>query len=347
LPSFFAAFAVTSYGSSYPEEQLGSSSGFFFEVGMNELSLSEPKEKQWYTIEELASLCGYASGNALLANPNTNELLNQFNNSKDIRLGGYHNTQKFYSENVLKALKEYQHNNSSPNAVIKKTDYIESHAEQYTLEQLSCLTGLGRDRLNQLLPELCNQLQSSFKFGGYHNTQKFYSENVLKALKQYQIKNSVPNALKDKEAALTGNVSFIQNQTVKQTIDNLLDNPDTLQILLNESLARSRNLGIENKQLREVIEEQKPKVEVYDHFLEREQFCNFRDASNYLGISQTDFMNLLKTKYIYKNSVGEYRAYSDYAKYFTLRPYDRGNDKVGQQLMLNISGLEFFKQKLA
>lgn len=105
------------------------------------------------------------------------------------------------------------------------------------------------------------------------------------------------------------------------------------------------NRTLENAQ--KEIQVMKPKAEAYDHFLAREQFTNFRDASSYLGISQTDFMNLLKSKYIYKNSVGEYRAYSDYAKYFTLRPYDRGNDKVGQQLMLNITGLEFFRQKLA
>ena len=217
---------------------------------MNELSLFEPEEK-WYTIEDLASLCGYASGNALLANPNTNELLKQFNNSKDIRLGGYHNLKKYYSENVLKALKEYQHNNSSPNAVIKKTDYIESHAEQYTLEQLSYLTGLGRDRLNQLLPELCNQLQNSFKFGGYHNTQKFYSENVLKALKQYQISNSAPNAVKNKEAAVTGNVSFVANEARAQTVAAILADPTALLELVAQSSKKLIEKEEENKILKE------------------------------------------------------------------------------------------------
>ena len=33
-------------------------------------------------------------------------------------------------------------------------------SEWYTIEQLSSFTGLGKDRLNQLLPSLCNQLQS-------------------------------------------------------------------------------------------------------------------------------------------------------------------------------------------
>ena len=90
----------------------------------------------------------------------------------------------------------------------------------------------------------------------------------------------------------------------------------------------------------------KPKAVAYDDFIARDKFCNFRDASNYLGISQTELMNVLKSKYIYKNSVGEYRAYSDYTKYFTLRPFDKGYDKVGQQLMMNLEGLEYFKSKI-
>ena len=140
------------------------------------------ENQKWYTIQDLAELCGFASGNALLANPHTNELLNQFNNSQNIKLGGY------------------------------------------------------------------------------HNTRKFYSENVLKALKQYQVKNSVPNALKEKEIAITGNVSF----TVNETIDRLMDNPETLNLMLQKSIERNQKLGIENKQLKEIISEQKPKVDVYN-----------------------------------------------------------------------------------
>lgn len=90
----------------------------------------------------------------------------------------------------------------------------------------------------------------------------------------------------------------------------------------------------------------KPKAVAYDHFLERDKFCNFRDASAYLGITQSALMDVLKSKYIYKNSTGEYRAYGEYAKYFTLRPFDKGKDRVGQQLMLNIEGLDFFRKKI-
>lgn len=106
-----------------------------------------------------------------------------------------------------------------------------------------------------------------------------------------------------------------------------------------EELAILKTRNIEQQK---VIEEQKPKAECYDNFLAREKFCNFRDASLYFGTSQTDFMNLLRSKYIYKNSVGEYRAYAGYSDCFALRPFDKGKDRVGQQLMLTLKGLQYF-----
>lgn len=91
--------------------------------------------------------------------------------------------------------------------------------------------------------------------------------------------------------------------------------------------------------------EMQPKAIAYDEFIDREKFCNFRDGANYLKISQTEFMNLLKKRYIYKNNAGEYRSYSEYSEYFALRPFTLG-DKTKQQLMLTIKGLEFFRSKL-
>lgn len=89
-------------------------------------------------------------------------------------------------------------------------------------------------------------------------------------------------------------------------------------------------------------ERMKPKEIVYDDFLSRDKFCNLRDGAAYLGISQTEFMDILKSKYIYKNNIGEYRAYAEYTDYFTLRPFARGTERTGQQLMLNLQGLEYF-----
>lgn len=124
-----------------------------------------------------------------------------------------------------------------------------------------------------------------------------------------------------------------------------------MELLTQKVLAYHIQKANEYKSRAEIAEqqliEQQPKVAAYNNYLSRDKFCNFRDAANYLNIKQTDFMNLLKSKYIYKNSIGEYRAYSDYSDYFSLRPFERGKDKVGQQLMINIKGLEYFKKILA
>lgn len=92
-------------------------------------------------------------------------------------------------------------------------------------------------------------------------------------------------------------------------------------------------------------EAMKPKAIAYDEFVAREKFCNFTDAANYLHIKRNELIEMLKTKYIYKNSVGEYRAYSEYARYFALRPFEKGQ-RVGQQLMFTIEGLEYFREKV-
>ena len=104
---------------------------------------------------------------------------------------------------------------------------------------------------------------------------------------------------------------------------------------------QAKRIEEQNKQ----IAIMQPKAVVYDEFVERERFCNFRDGANYLHISQSDLMNLLKSRYIYKNSAGEYRHYSEYSQYFALRPFTLGN-KTKQQLMFTIKGLEFFKNKI-
>ena len=109
-----------------------------------------------------------------------------------------------------------------------------------------------------------------------------------------------------------------------------------------EEIARLKSI---NKAQAQKLVEQQPKVESYNRFLSREKFCNFTDAANYLNIKRHELIKLLNTKYIYKNSVGEYRAYSNYSRYFALRPFEKGS-VVGQQLMFTIEGLDYFKEKL-
>ena len=69
---------------------------------MNEVSkiLKNDDSEKWYSLEEIAELCGYASAHAIQSNSNLLELLNRFSNSNAVKFGGYHNTKKFYSEEV-------------------------------------------------------------------------------------------------------------------------------------------------------------------------------------------------------------------------------------------------------
>ena len=94
------------------------------------------------------------------------------------------------------------------------------------------------------------------------------------------------------------------------------------------------------------IEELKPKADTYDSYMDRGGYCNFRDASNICKVSQKEFMDLLKSKYIYKNSVGDYRCYADYSELFILRPFTAG-DKTRQQLLLTVAGLNYFGRVLS
>ena len=233
-------------------------------------SLTQNSEK-WYTIEELASLCGYSKGNALLANPNTNELLNQFNNSNDI------------------------------------------------------------------------------KMGGYHNTQKFYSENVLKALKQYQLRNSTPNALQNKEVAIKGNAAM----TVNATIETLLDNPQTVQLLLQKSLEKNQRLGIENMQLKELVAVQQPKVEVYDAICDTETLQDLQTIAVTLKLKNI-FKVLCADKILEEKWTNDnqhyYKPLAAYSQYLVLKdgkPWvdDNGISHVRPRVFVTGKGLTWLTKK--
>ena len=110
----------------------------------------------------------------------------------------------------------------------------------------------------------------------------------------------------------------------------------------------SRALQLANQTLdnvRKQVALMQPKAVVYDELVDRNKTMNFRDMASKLGLTQNEFMTILKSKYIYKNSIGEYRAYSDYQKYFTLRTYNKSIDKTGEQLLLNMEGITYFINK--
>lgn len=118
------------------------------------------------------------------------------------------------------------------------------YSKWFTVEELARLSGFSVSTLKKGDSPLFNlgidlEVESKIENIGGHKNIKLYSDIVLKALKQYQIRNSAPNALKNKETAIIGNVSAIQTVTVQNTIEKLMDNPETLQLMLTESLKRN------------------------------------------------------------------------------------------------------------
>lgn len=239
---------------------------------------------------------------------------------------------------------------------------VESVEKWYTIQDLAELCGFSVDtlkygevNLNAIMEKMSINIEVNTRLGGYHNTQKFYSENVLKALKEYQIKNGVSNATKDKETAIQGNVSFIQNQTVKQTINNLLDNPQTLELLLAESLERQKSLQIENKMMKDLITEQKPKVEYVDAYCDSENLEEIGHLGKVTKIGEIKiFKTLLKDGIIKeRHSTDGIKCYDPcfgYEKYFeTLHvPFLRGEKQLNRdKLMLNHKGFMYFRAKYA
>jgi phage antirepressor YoqD-like protein len=102
-------------------------------------------------------------------------------------------------------------------------------------------------------------------------------------------------------------------------------------------------LTAENKRMSERIAIDAPKVETYDILADRSYLRGFRDAAGTLGMRQSEFMRLLKSKYIYPNGHGGYKAYAEYADLFSLRAYAKGDVK-GDQLMLTVAGIDYFRK---
>lgn len=220
----------------------------------------------------------------------------------------------------------------------------------YTIDELAELTGLSKDRLNHVLTDVdfgfaIKDNTKIVNIGGHRNVKQ-YSENILKTLKQYQLKNSAPNAVKNKETVIEGNISMIQHETVGATIDNLLDNPETLQLLLNKSLEKTHALGIENKQLKDIIRTQKPKAEWYDSVADSDNLVEIGTAGKVTGIGANKiFSVLVKDEVIYKkfdDGISYYASSCGYDMYFRSIPvpFQVGDKiKTRYKLMLTQKGM--------
>lgn len=130
-----------------------------------------------------------------------------------------------------------------------------SNYKWYTKEEIASLCGVASKSLSNILSAMTKfgfHYERKTKNIGGHKNIRLYPETVLKAIKEWQVKNNVIGKTAErKEIAVSGNISVIKNKAARQTIDSLMDNPDTLQLMLTASIERQQKLLLENSKLKE------------------------------------------------------------------------------------------------
>lgn len=299
---------------------------------------------------------------------------------------------------------------------------IQKQQNWYTIEELASLSGFSVETLkkgNSPLNELSIDFEVESRLGGYHNTKRFYSENVLKALKEYQIKNSVQNATKNKETVLAGNVSYIQTDTfnktmtvkqvaetfevspeaIKQVVRKLfpnkmqngkttllneqevaciskemktsyhlakveptkqpcrLETTTELEVLANAASALTQLQELYNRkeaEYKSIIAQQQPKADYYDKFIDSTNLIEIGHLGKSTGIGeQKIFKRLVAEGYIKvrysTDGVKYYDPCYGYEKYFKSIsvPFLRGEKQLNREkLMLTSDGYAYFMKKM-
>lgn len=175
--------------------------------------------------------------------------------------------------------------------------------------------------------------------------------NCIKRIMPTKLQHGVTTVLNEQEVAciskeLKSNKAVTDRLTV-EVCSTVKNTTTKLEVIANYKKATEQliiMLDNENTELKQKIAALAPQAQIASDFIDRKHLTNFRDSANVLGITQKDFMQILFPKYIYKNSIGEYRCYSQFSEYFDLRPFQKGSERTGQQLMLNLNGLEYFKK---
>ena len=130
-------------------------------------------------------------------------------------------------------------------------------------------------------------------------------------------------------------------------IDTVSTEFEENQVIANAmAILQRRNVELQKrvKEAERQLTEQAPKVEMYNKLIDR-SFCKcLRDTAQFIGEHEKHFLQVLQDKKIIYKHAGHYRAYADYADCFELKVYTYGENKTGQQLLVNIKGLELVKK---
>lgn len=121
----------------------------------------------------------------------------------------------------------------------------------YSLEDLSQMTGYTQDYIRKEVFSSMGKIpQAHSKLGGYHNTQKFYDDYILKAIKAYQLK-AHGNMIKAENAnEATANILSKAEQMMDLQVIADSGNVEAMKQFMNRMVAYTEAKA-ETKQLQE------------------------------------------------------------------------------------------------
>ena len=318
--------------------QRNSQGGYLFNEVQATAIKTELEENEWYTIEELAALCGYDARTLKHSENNLASIADKMSLNLEVntRMGGYHNTQKFYSEKVLKALKEYQLKNSVPNAVKDKETVSE---KTMTTKELAETLGVDVDTVNITVNRLGFSDVLRKSTGG--RPTKVFTEQQATLIKQ--------------EIQKHHNLATRQIDTVSTELEENEMIIKSMQILAARKARLEKqihDLQMENATQQRQLEEQKPKVEYFDSYM---------DASNLSEIGQLGKVTKIGERNIFKVMVADgyirgkcvdgifyYVPNYGYERYFETIPVPftkQGKQLSRDKLMLTREGFVYFMKK--
>ncbi len=137
--------------------------------------------------------------------------------------------------------------------------------------------------------------------------------------------------------------------SIRKTGGYHLEKPDSY--MITDPIERAKR-WIEEEEVRLAleakVEEDRPKVECYETFLDTSGLTNFRKSAHLLGIPEQTFMNALRAgKYVYYDASETLLPYAPWKKkgYFEVKKVGRHNGKIREQTFLTPEGLSYFASK--
>lgn len=206
----------------------------------------------------------------------------------------------------------------------------EAVANFVTIRQFAAVYGVSYDTVNNAVKRLFPEIVKNGKTTYLNEMQVAAISRELKS--NNTVKDRLTFEVSSKVANTTTELELQQNfYAASQAYAKFLE-------------AERARLQAENESQKQQLVEQAPKVEMYNKLVDR-SFCKcLRDTAQFIGEHEKHFLQVLQDKKIIYKHAGHYRAYADYADCFELKAVSYGENKITQQLVVNMHGLELIKK---